>query len=184
MKNGESSYSRFLSGDKYALDELIRDYKDGLIFYLYSIVGDIHKAEDFAIDTFIKLYTDKPAFRGESAFKTWLYTIGRNIAYDSMRKKPKYAEIPLENADDLSEAASLEKEYIKDEDRIILRRNIQKLKPEYRQILYLIYIEGFDHSETAGIMKRSGKQIRDLLYRAKCALKKELEKEGFVYEEL
>lgn len=183
MKNGESSYSRFLSGDKYALDELIRDYKDGLIFYLYSIVGDIHKAEDFAIDTFIKLYTDRPAFRGKSAFKTWLYTIGRNIACDAVRKQ-KLTEVPLESAPQLAEAASLEKEYIKDEDRITLRRNIQKLKPEYRQVLYLIYIEGFDHSETADIMKKSGKQVRDLLYRAKNALKKELEKEGFVYEEL
>ena len=184
MKNGESSYSRFLSGDKYALDELIRDYKDGLIFYLYSIAGDIQKAEEYAIDTFIKLYTDKPVFRGESAFKTWLYTIGRNIAYDGMRRKPKYAEVPLDDAHDLSEAASLEKEYIRDEERIMLRRTIQKLRPEYSQILYLIYIEGFDHSEAGAIMKKSGKQVRDLLYRAKGALKKELEKEGFVYEEL
>ena len=183
MKNGESSYSRFLSGDKYALDELIRDYKDGLIFYLYSIVGDIHKAEDFAIDTFIKLYTDRPVFRGKSAFRTWLYTIGRNIACDNMRKM-KLTEIPLENAYGLSEAASLEKEYIKDEDKIVLHRNMQKLRPEYRQVLYLMYIEGFDHAETADIMKKSGKQVRDLLYRAKNALKKELEKEGFVYEEL
>ena len=184
MKNGESSYSRFLSGDKYALDELIRDYKDGLIFYLYSIVGDIQKAEDFAIDTFIKLYTDRPSFRGESAFKTWLYTIGRNIAYDSMRRKPKYTEVPLDDAYDISEAASLEKEYIKDEDKLVLRRAIRKLKPEYSQILYLVYIEGFDNSEAGDIMKKSGKQVRDLLYRAKGALKKELEKEGFVYEEL
>ena len=153
MKNGESSYSRFLSGDKYALDELIRDYKDGLIFYLYSIVGDLQKAEDFAIDTFIKLYTDRPAFRGKSVFKTWLYTIGRNIACDDMRKKRKITEIPLEQAYDLSETASLEKEYIKDEDKIVLRRNMQKLKTEYRQILYLIYIEGFDHAEAAVIMK-------------------------------
>ena len=51
MKKTENSYNRFLSGDDEALDEIIRDYIDGLIFYLYSIIGDIQKAEDFAIDT-------------------------------------------------------------------------------------------------------------------------------------
>ena len=60
MKKTENSYNRFLSGDDEALDEIIRDYIDGLIFYLYSIIGDIQKAEDFAIDTFIKLYTERP----------------------------------------------------------------------------------------------------------------------------
>jgi len=101
-----------------------------------------------------------------------------------MRRKPKYTEVPLDDAYDISEAASLEKEYIKDEDKLVLRRAIRKLKPEYSQILYLVYIEGFDNSEAGDIMKKSGKQVRDLLYRAKSALKKELEKEGFVYEEL
>lgn len=37
MNNGEGSYRRFLSGDKDALIEIIRDYKDGLILYINSI---------------------------------------------------------------------------------------------------------------------------------------------------
>lgn len=47
-----------------------------------------------------------------------------------------------------------------------------------------MYFEDFDTTEIAGIMKKSKKQIGDLLYRAKKTLKSELEKEGFVYEEL
>ena len=70
MNNGAECYSRFLSGDKKAIEEIIRDYKDGLIFYLFSIVGDIHASEELAIDTFIKLFSEQPKFKGEGAFKT------------------------------------------------------------------------------------------------------------------
>ena len=61
---------------------------------------------------------------------------------------------------------------------------MKKLNPEYAQELYLIYFEDFDHDETAKIMNKNKRQIINLVCRAKNALKKELEKEGFVYEGL
>ena len=61
---------------------------------------------------------------------------------------------------------------------------MKKLNNEYRQVLYLVYFENFSNNETAEIMLKSERQIRNLLYRAKGALKSLLEKEGFVYEEL
>ena len=70
MSDGSGSYSRFLSGDRDAIEEVIKDYKDGLIYYIYSIIGDMELSEEAAIDVFIKLYVDKPVFNGNSAFKT------------------------------------------------------------------------------------------------------------------
>ena len=89
MCDGSSSYNRFLSGDRDTIDEVIRDYKDGLIYYIYSIIGDMDISEEAATDVFIKLYVDKPKFKEGGAFKTWLYTIGRNKALDYIRKKSK-----------------------------------------------------------------------------------------------
>ena len=66
----------------------------------------------------------------------------------------------------------------------MLHRILRKLKDEYFQVLYLIYFEGFDNTDTAIIMKKNKRQIENLIYRAKKALKSELEKEGFEYEEL
>lgn len=184
MNNGAECYSRFLSGDKKAIEEIIRDYKDGLIFYLFNIVGDIHLSEELAIDTFIKLFSEQPKFKGEGAFKTWLYAIGRHTAIDRIRKKAKLKEVSLDEAADVSGEESVEQEYIKDEEKIRLRRTINRLKPEYSQVLYLIYFEGFDHDETAKIMKKSKKQVINLLFRAKGSLKKQLEKEGYSYDGL
>ena len=61
---------------------------------------------------------------------------------------------------------------------------LEQLKPDYAQVLYLKHFEDFDTAEIASIMKKSKKQVGDLLYRAKNALKAELEKEGIVYEKL
>ena len=184
MNNGAEYYSRFLSGDKKAIEGIIRCYRDGLIFYLFSIVGDMQKAEELATDTFIILYTQKPKFKGEGVFKTWLYSIGRHLALDHRRRIKRVFEVPLEEASDISDEESIEKNYIADEERIKLRRTINKLKPEYSQVLYLIYFEGFDNDGTAKIMDKSKRQVVDLLYRAKPALKKQLEKEGYTYDEL
>ena len=60
---------------------------------------------------------------------------------------------------------------------------LHNLKPEYRQALYLVYFEDFNNAEVALIMKKSSRQIVNLLYNAKNALKKELERGGFEYEE-
>lgn len=61
---------------------------------------------------------------------------------------------------------------------------MRQLKPEYRQILWLIYFEEFSHKEAAKIMKKSVHNIETLVYRARRALRSELDKEGFVYENL
>ncbi|WP_363293570.1 sigma factor-like helix-turn-helix DNA-binding protein [uncultured Ruminococcus sp.] len=78
----------------------------------------------------------------------------------------------------------LEKELDYKDERKKLYEAINTLKPEYKQVIYLIYFEGFNNSEAAEIMKKSKKQTGELLYRAKLSLKKVLEKEGVSYEGL
>ena len=183
MDNGEN-YSRFLSGDKNALEDIVREYMDGLVLYLCSFTDNIVTAEEIAEDTFVKLYADRPAFRGRSTFRTWLYAIGRNTAIDHIRKHKKYREVSSDDLYSLSDLADIEREYIRDEERILLRRTMEKLCEDYRQVLYLVYFENFTNSEAGAVMKKSERQIRNLLYRAKKALKLLLEKEGFEYEGL
>ena len=48
MDNGASSYRRFLDGDENGIVEIIRDYKDGLIFYLNGFTQNIYVAEELA----------------------------------------------------------------------------------------------------------------------------------------
>lgn len=184
MDNGTVNYQRFLAGDDEGMVEIIRDYKDGLILYINGITNNITLAEEIMEDTFFKLVTKKPKFSGKSTFKTWLYSIGRNMAIDSLRKRSKISDIPFDEYNDLAEEKSIEREYLKEEQKIVLNKALHKLKPDYRQVLYLTFFEDFSNSETAKVMHKTKRQIENLLYRAKQALKTELEKEGFEYEVL
>lgn len=186
MDNGASSYRRFRDdGDESGLVEIIRDYKDGLILYLNSFVGNIHTAEELAEDTFVLLGIKKPKDKGKGSFRTWLYTIGRNVAIDYLRRNSNRTEISIDECSELvSEEQDLELSYIREERKITVHRAMRKLKSEYRQILWLIYFEGFSNKEAAAVMKKSVHNVETLVYRARRSLKSQLEMEGFVYEEL
>lgn len=185
MDNGASSYRRYLDGDDNGIAEIVAAYKDGLILYLNGYVENIHTAEELTEDTFFRLVAKKPWFSGRCSFKTWLYTIGRNVAMDHLRRRRRVSETSVEELENiLAEEADLERSCIREEQRRELHRTIRKLNPDYRQILHLVYFEGFSNREAAVILRKSERQVRNLLYRAKQALKAALEKEGFTYEEL
>lgn len=183
MDNGTWSYQRFLEGDEGGLVQIISEYRDGLILYLNGFVGDLTVAEDLAEDTFLKLVLKKPRFSARSTFKTWLYTIGRNLALDHLKRRR--TEIPLEDCPKISdEALALERSYIQQEDKIILHRAMKQLRQEYRQILWLIYFEGFRCDQAGKIMGKSTHNIETLVHRARRALKQKLYEEGYEYENL
>ena len=185
MDNGASSYRRFLEGDDDGIVQIIKLYKDGLMLYLNGFVGNIHLAEDLTEDTFVKLITRRPRFFGKSGFKTWLYSIGRNLAMDQMRKNAKIPIVSVENIQELiCDEADIARNYLKSEQKIQVHAALKRLHNDYAQVLYLVYFEDFQREQVASIMKKSKKQVENLVYRAKLSLKSELEKEGFVYEDL
>ena len=184
MDSGSILYRRYLDGDDEAMVELIRVYKDGLILYLNGITSNLSLAEELMEDAFFKLAAKKPRFSGKSSFKTWLYTIGRNAALDSMRKSARISDTPVEDRYDISDERDIEQDYLREEQKISLHRAMETLSSEYRQVLYLTYFEELSNAEAAAVMKKSRRQIENLLYRAKLALRSKLEKEGFEYEKL
>ncbi|WP_303797977.1 RNA polymerase sigma factor [Ruminococcus flavefaciens] len=181
---GELYYRRYLEGDDTALVDMICDYKDGVILYLCGITGSYSLAEEFMEDAFFKIAAKKPRFSGKSSFKTWLFTIARNVAVDGMRKLSRISDKSVEEYDKMTDERSIEKEYLREEQKISLHRAMESLNPDYRQVLYLTYFEELSNSEAARVMKKSCRQIENLLYRAKQALRSKLEKEGFEYERL
>lgn len=185
MDNGASSYRRFFEGDENGIVEIIRDYKDGLILYLNGFTRNVCIAEELMEETFVKLVVKKPKFSARYSFKTWLYTIGRNVAIDYLRRSSKLVNMTDEEMQNvLSEEESLEQSYIREEEKIVVHRAMSKLNAEYRQVLYLMFFEDFSTEQIAAVMKKSKRQIGNLIYRAKMSLKSELDKEGFIYEGL
>lgn len=183
MDNYADSYRRYLDGDDNGLREIIAKYQHGLTLYIYGIVRDICLAEDIMQETFVKLAVKKPKFNGRSGFSTWLFAIAHNCALDRLRRNAEHKQVQIDECFELSDETDIEREYIREEQKIELHRAMKKLSPEHSQVLYLRYFEDFDTDGIAAIMHKSKKQVGDLLYRAKKSLRTELERAGFTYED-
>lgn len=185
MDHGAEHYSRFLAGDDGGIVEIIKNHKDGLILFLNRYVNNIYTAEELAEDTFFKLVTRKPRFRGNSSFKTWLYAIGRNVAVDHMRRVGQNAGYSDEElAQFHRDEDELERAYLREERKILVHRALARIGPERGKALYLRYIEELDIEQIALVLGKSKRQVSNLLYQAKRSLKLELEQEGICDEGL
>jgi len=181
----EESYAAFCVGEPAAFDAIMRELQQPLIFFLQGYVHSYEAAEDLAEETFVELLVHKSRFRGQSSLKTYLFSVARHKAIDFIRREQRRSSFPLE---EITEHASEEPG---PEDRLAARerseaiaRAIETLPVEYREVLRLLYIERLRYDEIAHIMKKGKKQIDNLAYRARGALRSALGREASFIEEL
>ena len=182
MNDSAENYQRFLNGDMEGLTQIVGAYREGLILYLHTYVRDVYLAEDLTEETFVKLILKKPRLKNNAAFKTWLYTIAGNVARDHLRSA-KIKECPLEDHPYLADEEELERSYIRQEKQCLVHKALGELKPEYRQVLWLVYFEGFFNKEAARVLRKTVHNTEVLVSRARKALKGKLLEEGYIYEE-
>lgn len=177
MTNGESSYRRFLEGDNESFRVIVDDYYDMLVLYINTYVKNPDVAENLAEDTFVKLVTKKPKFKGKSSFKTWLYSIARNTALDYLKSLSKIQFSQIEEIKDISSDEFIEDAFLIEERKIIINKALKSLKLEYRQAIWLKYFENMSAKEIAVVMKKTQNSVEHLLSRARESLREILKEE-------
>ena len=177
MDNGESSYRRFLDGDDNAFGEIVTVYKDNLIFFINRYVNNLAVAEELAQDVFVELLMHKRRYNFKTPLKTYIFTIGRNLAVSYIRKCSRRPECAYEFIENGQDTALLEDEFIKKEQQRELHEALGRIADDYSTALHLIYFEGMSYEQVGKVMKKNKKQVENIVYRAKKALKKEMEKE-------
>ncbi|MCL2105530.1 MAG: sigma-70 family RNA polymerase sigma factor [Oscillospiraceae bacterium] len=191
-KNEKSSgndnvlFRRFLDGDdKEALTALVNLYGEELTRFISRITGNSHDAEELMIDAYVQLVRNKSKIKNPEALKSYLFTTGKNLALNFL-KKNKRSPVIFENLDILLESADTDHapdtELSRKEQKRQLDEAMQRLKKQHRDVLQLIYFENKSYVQAGGAMGKTVKQIDNLLCGAKAALKKALERESFVYE--
>lgn len=179
MGNGESSYRRYLDGDEAAFDDILRLYRDSLTFFINRFVHDLDAAEDLAIDTFMYLIVHRYRYHFQSSLKTYLFMIGRSRALDYLKHRDKFTMVELSEAErELPQEMSLEELILLDERKQMVNRAIAQLPREMQTAVHLVYFEDLSYEDAAKIMKKSRKQVANLLYRAKDKLRTILGKDG------
>ena len=179
---GASSYRRYQQADPTTLEELVRTYSDPLVRFAYCYVKDSAAAEDIMEDTFAALVMKHGHFPTEGHLRAWLYRVARSRAIDHLRRHRH--EVPLEDVENVLYSGDLETDLIRRQCRQTVYVCMQALPSQYREVLQLTYFDGFSTEQVCGIMRKSSKQVYNLLARAKVALRELLEKEGISHEDL
>ena len=179
MDNGASSYRRYLNGDESAFTEIVKEYFDNLVFFIHRYVNDYAAAEDLALDVFTQLVVHKHRYNFSVSLKTYLFMIGRSRALDYIRHRDKLPMVSLSEAEQIAaDQPSIEDILHADRRQRAVSNAIEQLREELRLVVHLVYFEDLSPAEAAKILKKSRKQVYNLLYRAKNALRTILGEEG------
>ena len=185
---GIELYRCFLESESKSLSDLeglVRLYRADLTRLIAGYVGNMDDAKDLMMDSFVKLGLSGAVFDNSTALKSYLFTIGKNLALNRWKHNER-DRCMLKPIDDILESVAAvgdtpEDEFIKRERSAQLDRAMNRLKREHREVLRLLYFEGASFTDAGQMMDRTLKQVYNLVYNAKCALKKNLENEGFTY---
>jgi len=180
--NGEELYRRFLDGDEKAFEALVSLYEHELSLFIFGMVHDLHETRHFVIETFAQLAVCGN-FKGKSSLKTYIFSLEKNLAARHVRMRRCEAHLAFENIMEtvLGESETPQTFLLREENKRSLNAAMQDLKPDYSTVLHLLYFEDMSYREAGQVMKKSERKIEGLAYRAKAALKKKLESEGFDY---
>ncbi len=174
MDNGACSYRRYLEGDEAAFEEIVNELFDKLVFFINRYVQDLPTAEDIAIDAFTELIVHKHRYDFRVSLKTYLFMIGRSRALTWLKRRK--TTVPLEELGDPVDR-SFEDTLLREEQKQIVNAALERLPEDMRVAVHLIYFEDMSYEDTARVMKKTKKQVDNLLYRAKKELRTILRKE-------
>jgi len=176
--------ARAQRGDKRAFELLVEKYQRKLARLLSRFIRDPAEVEDVTQEAFIKAYRALPAFRGDSAFYTWLYRIGINTAKNYLmamgRRAPTSTEVEAEEAEGFEEGEQLrdintpESMLLSSEIAKTVNATIEQLPEELRTAIQMREIEGMSYEDIAKAMDCPIGTVRSRIFRAREAIAEQL----------
>jgi RNA polymerase sigma-70 factor (ECF subfamily) len=136
--------------------------------FLLRFLGDRRAAEDLLQETFLRMFTHRDAYRPIAAFRTWLFTIARNLLIDRRRRAGGRPESPedeiVQEVADPSPGplAALEGRELGER----LQIAVDRLPPFQREVVLLSRFAGLSHEEIARVTGASRPAVRVALHRA------------------
>lgn len=184
MKDEKIIIEEFLAGNEDAFAELVERYAQTVFYFLLRFVHDRATAEDLAQETFLKVWKNIKKFDSSKNFKTWLFTIAKNTAFDYLKKRK---DVPFSSFFEEGENNKFT-EIVEDEilsDSLLhrkdaaeeLKKALEKIPEAYQIILNMHYQDDFSLQEIAEILDLPYNTVKSQHGRALTSLRKVLEKE-------
>ncbi len=169
------------SGDREAFRAIMQRYNQRLVRVARAVLRNDDEAEDALQDAYLHAFQGIASFRGEAGLSTWLTAITLNEARSRLRKQRPTVDF---NSMDESQviafpgtASDPESEAARSQIRGLLEKAIDALPEEFRVVFILREVEGCSVEETAAQLDLNPQTVKTRHFRARRALRKELEQE-------
>ena len=167
---------RARTGDAAACAALMRRYNQRLYRVIRAVLKTRTDVEDTMQDTYLAVLRNLDQYEGRADFGAWLLRIGTNAALARMRQRKRVVQLDdLPDLDDLEpmmdsapNGARTPEQHVSHSEMVALvEEAIDRLPCDYRQVFMLRTIEGFDTTETAGVLGLGEDVVRQRLHRAR-----------------
>jgi RNA polymerase sigma-70 factor (ECF subfamily) len=186
------------NGDRTAYGQIVVSYQDRLYNAVLRMVGDADEAAEVTQEAFTRGLMKIDGFRGEASAYTWLFRIAMNLAISQLRKVQRHRVFSLDRPSTngngrYGAAASTDDQASSLVDRVAQDRSaappdalesrergeqvleaLGRLDPEYRAVLVMRDVEGFDYQQMADVLGLPLGTLKSRLFRARLALRDEL----------
>jgi len=171
-----NSMEAFVPAEPRTFEQLMLPHLDAAYNLACWLLHDPHDAEDAVQDAFLRAHRAFDRFRGNDG-RAWLLVIVRNTCFSALRKKRREpVAVPFEDelygsSEDPAEANALAWQEIKGD---LLRRALERIPAEFREVIILHEIEGLAYREIAEIVDIPIGTVMSRLARARRKLQNEL----------
>jgi RNA polymerase sigma-70 factor, ECF subfamily len=166
------------AGSRDAFDELVRLYRRRVYNLVRALTAGDSEAEDLVQDIFVRAYRAIGNFRGDSAFRSWLYRIAVNVVHthQGRRRVRDWAlVVPVHETDaagDLPASGDMEQTLLR---RQVIDRALASLPEDLRVLVVLRDVHGLKYDEIAKVVKTPRGTVESRLFRARQRLRPMLE---------
>jgi RNA polymerase sigma-70 factor, ECF subfamily len=167
----------YLKGNQEAFKIIVEKYTPSIYNFSVRFVG-FDYAKDVVQDVFFKVWKNIKKFDKKKAnFKTWTFTIARNVVIDYLRKNKPILFSSLDREDETFEENIEDTDILQDEilmkleDKKLLNNIIDKLPSHYKEVLILYYREDMTFNEIGQLLKKPLNTVKSYHYRALIKLK-------------
>jgi RNA polymerase sigma-70 factor, ECF subfamily len=140
--------ARWRGGDERAATELVERHAAALARFAVSS-GERTEVDELVQDTFVRAFNSLDGFRGDSSFRTWLFTIERRLLLDRRRSEKRRRDKTEIQEDDAATEYDALDSMVADETQERLQRAVRQLSPTQREVFALRVAEGLSYKEIA-----------------------------------
>ena len=174
----EELIGRIASGDRLAMQVLFARHHVRVYRFVLRLVRDESVAEDLISEVFLDVWRQAGRFEGRSAVPTWLLAIARFKALTALRRKPdeeldEEAAAAIEDQSDDPEVVLAKKDK-----STVIRKSLEGLSAEHREIIDLVYYHEKSVEEVAQIVGIPENTVKTRMFYARKRLAELLKAAG------